>query len=123
MCGRFGEAGCLARCGFAARAKGESGLANIVRDGLNHVIGRSERLTDMRNAASAGAHSVEWTRLAAAYAPMAVPSSTQCRQPNPRLPRSSLPKLRLPLSPEDLSCSPWRSVLAVPLPLMRKTHQ
>ncbi len=41
MCGRFGEAGCLARCGFAARAKGESGLANIVRDGLNHAIGGS----------------------------------------------------------------------------------
>src|ERR1700730_8731122 len=54
---------------------------------------------------------------------MAVPSSTQCRQPNLRLPRSSSPKLRPPFSPEDLSCSPWRSVAAVPLPLMRQTHQ
>jgi hypothetical protein len=38
----------------------------------------------------------------------AVPSSIQGRQPNLRLPRSSSPKLRLPVSPEDLSCSPWR---------------
>src|SRR5450755_3672839 len=53
----------------------------------------------------------------------AVPSSIQGRQPSLRLPRSSGPKLRLPFSPEDLSCSPWRSIAAVPLPLMRKTHQ
>ena len=40
-----------------------------------------------------------------------------------RLPRSSVPKLRPPFSPQDLSYSPWRSVASVRFPNLRQTHQ
>jgi hypothetical protein len=49
---------------IAIGVKGESGLAkNIGRDGFNHVIGRSERLTEMGTPRARHAHSIRWTRI------------------------------------------------------------
>jgi hypothetical protein len=69
------------------------------------------------------ANSSEGAQGSGPFVPMATLSSIQCRQPNPRLPRSSGPKLFPRVSPEKLSCSPWQSVIAVPSTLMMQTHQ